>query len=107
MLAFETRDLILDQAAGDSRYLEFLRVPALNMGLYVLPTGSIDQQQPHEEDEVYYVVEGHATITVDGQDRPVEPGSIVYVAAHVEHRFSNITQDLRVLVCFAATPTED
>ena len=106
MLAFETRDLILEQATRDARYLEFLRVPALNMGLYALPTGSIDPQHPHDEDEVYYVVEGRGTITVDGEDRPVEPGSTVYVAAHVEHTFYNITEDLRVLVFFAAPPTD-
>ncbi len=106
MLAFETRELIEEQATRDNRYLEFLRVPALNMGIYVLPIGSKDAQQPHDEDEVYYVVEGRALITVDDEDRPVEAGSLVYVAAHVTHRFHHIEEELKVLVFFASAPTE-
>ncbi len=102
MDAFEIGELIEQQAAGDERYLEFLRVPDLNCGLYVLPAGGEDAQQPHPEDEVYYVLEGRATITVADEDPPVQPGSIVYVAAEVEHRFHDIEEQLSVLVFFAA-----
>lgn len=102
MHAFEARDLIEQQSAGDARYLEFLRVPDLNCGLYVLAAGSDDTQQPHAEDEVYYVIEGRATIAVADEDRPVQAGSIVYVAAGVEHRFHHIEEQLRVLVFFAS-----
>src|SRR3712207_4430718 len=82
-------------------YLEFLRVPSLSVGLYCLPAEGTDPQQPHTEDEVYYVVQGHATIRVAAEDRPVGPGSIVFVAAGVEHRFHTIQEDLVILVFFA------
>jgi len=101
MHVFEARDLIEQQSAGDARYLEFLRVPDLNCGLYVLAAGSDDTQQPHAEDEVYYVIEGRATIAVSDEDRPVQAGSIIYVAAGIEHRFHHIEEQLRVLVFFA------
>ena len=101
MDAFEIGELIELQAAGDSRYLEFLRVRDLNAGLYVLPAGSEDTQQPHEEDEVYYVLEGRASIVVGDETRPVQAGSVVYVAAQVPHRFVDIEEQLRVLVFFA------
>ena len=101
MDAFEVRELIERQAASDARYLEFLRVPDLNAGLYVLPAGAEDTQQPHEADELYYVIEGRASIVVENEVRPVEPGSIVYVAAEVEHRFVDIEEELKVLVFFA------
>ena len=58
--AFELSDLRARQAAGEKLYLEFLRVPALSTGLYVLPTGGTDPQKPHAEDEVYYVISGRA-----------------------------------------------
>ena len=54
MEAFEIGGLIEEQAASDARYLEFLRVPDLSSGLYVLPAGADDTQQPHDEDEVYF-----------------------------------------------------
>jgi mannose-6-phosphate isomerase-like protein (cupin superfamily) len=103
MDAFEIGELIERQASGDSRYLEFLRVPDLNAGLYVLPAGADDTQQPHAEDEVYYVLEGRASIVVADETGPVTAGSVVYVAAGVEHRFVEIAEELRVLVFFASS----
>ncbi len=71
------------------------------MGLYVLKAGGIDPQQPHSEDEVYYIAAGRGMIRVGGEDQPVEAGSVVFVAAGVEHRFHSITEDLHILVFFA------
>jgi mannose-6-phosphate isomerase-like protein (cupin superfamily) len=82
-------------------YLEFIRVPALSVGLYVLPAGAVDRQKPHGENEVYYVVEGRGRITVGGESRDVGPGSVVYVGATVAHRFHDIEEELRILVFFA------
>ncbi len=101
MNAYDIRALIAQQAGGDSRYLEFLRVPDLSMGLYVLKAGEPDPQQPHAEDEVYVVVGGVAKIRVGDEDRDVQNGSIVYVAKGVPHRFHAISADLTVLVFFA------
>lgn len=101
MDAFEYLSLLEQQAQSGKRYLEFIRVPGLSTGLYVLPAGSEDTQQPHTEDEVYYVIEGRASIRVGEENRPVGPGSTIYVAARVEHRFHSIVEDLKVLVFFA------
>src|SRR4051812_17141908 len=100
MQAYELSD-IRQQRKPDEVWLEFLRVPALSMGLYTLPAGGVDHQQPHTEDEVYYVTSGRATIQVDGEDRPVQAGSLVYVAANVKHHFHSISEELSVLVFFA------
>ncbi|MDA0352765.1 MAG: cupin domain-containing protein [Chloroflexi bacterium] len=107
MDAFEIAEIVERQAAGGSRYLEFLRVPALNAGLYVLPAGSEDTQRPHEEDEVYHVLEGRGSIVVGDETRPVQAGSVVYVAAHEPHRFVDIEEQLRILVFFAAAPATE
>ncbi len=101
MHSYELADLMVEQRHSNRLYLEFLRVPALSMGVYTLPAGTEDPQQPHDEDEVYYVTHGMATIRVGGADQPVVPGSIIYVPAHVEHRFHDVTEDLTVLVFFA------
>ena len=101
MDAFEIDQLLAEREQVGRAYLEFLRVPALSAGLYVLPAGEADPQQPHTEDEVYYVARGRAQIRVAGEDRPVGPGSVVFVAAGVEHRFHSIAEDLAVLVFFA------
>jgi mannose-6-phosphate isomerase-like protein (cupin superfamily) len=101
MQAFELTDLIFQREAGDKPYLEFLKVPDLSMGLYVLPVGGVDPQSPHTEDEVYYVVGGKAQIKVADENRAVQAGSIVYVAKNVEHSFHSIEEELTVIVFFA------
>ena len=106
MQAFEIAELINQQEASDKAYLEFLRVPSLSMGLYVLPAGGTDPQSPHTEDEVYYIVSGLGQIRVGHEDRSVKPGSTVFVAARVEHRFHSIIEDLKILVFFAPAESE-
>jgi mannose-6-phosphate isomerase-like protein (cupin superfamily) len=101
MEAFQIASLIELQARAGKTYLEFLRVPSLSLGVYRLPAGSVDSQNPHTEDEVYYVVNGRAKIRVGEEDRSVGAGSIVFVAAHISHRFYAIEDDLTVLVFFA------
>ena len=70
------------------------------MGLYVLAAGEPDRQQPHTEDEVYYVISGRGRVTVGDEVRDVGPGSIVFVATGVPHRFHDITEDLTLFVVF-------
>ena len=101
MQAYELNQLISERADSNKLYLEFLKVPDLSMGLYVLPAGVIDPQSPHTEDEVYYVVSGRAQILVAEENRDVQAGSIVYVAKNVAHRFHSIEEELTVLVFFA------
>jgi len=88
------------------RYLEFLRVPAMSAGVYVLPAGSSDPQSPHQEDEMYYVVRGRARVRAGSEEQAVREGSVIFVAAGVEHRFFDITEELVVLVFFAPAESE-
>lgn len=101
MHAYELVQLISQHQDSNKLYLEFLKVPDLSMGLYVLPAGGTDPQSPHTEDEVYYVVSGKAKIKVADEDRDVQAGSIVYVEKNVEHRFHSIEEELTVIVFFA------
>ncbi len=101
MQAYEIADLLATQAATGRAYHEFINIPALSVGLYTLPAGGTDPQQPHSEDEVYYVVSGRAVIQVGDEDQPVTTGSVVLVTAGVPHHFHSITVDLTVLVFFA------
>jgi mannose-6-phosphate isomerase-like protein (cupin superfamily) len=101
MQAWMIADLMAQQAQRNEPYFEFLRVPLLSVGVYTLAVGARDEQQPHSEDEVYYVVAGRAMLSVGDDERAVAPGDLVYVAAHVPHRFHTITEDLTTLVFFA------
>jgi mannose-6-phosphate isomerase-like protein (cupin superfamily) len=100
MKAFELDEVARERATSERPYLEFVTVPDLSVGLYVLAVGQPDLQQPHAEDEVYYVISGRGRITVGAEVRDVRPGSIVFVAAAVPHRFHDIVEDLTLLVAF-------
>jgi mannose-6-phosphate isomerase-like protein (cupin superfamily) len=101
MEAFKVTHLIDQQNQSRQDYLEFLRVPSLSAGLYMLAAGAVDMQEPHTEDEVYYIISGRGLIQVGDESHPVEAGTLVYVKANADHRFHTITEDLRVLVLFA------
>lgn len=98
--AWELTELQRERAAAGRLYHEFLAVPDLSAGLYVLDVGATDPQSPHAEDELYYVIAGRARVTVGEDERPVVAGSLVFVAAHVPHRFHDIEERLVLLVAF-------
>jgi mannose-6-phosphate isomerase-like protein (cupin superfamily) len=86
--------------AANRRYLEFLRVPDLSAGLYVLEPGASDPQQPHAEDEVYVIMSGRCRFRAGAVERDVAPGSVLFVPARQEHRFLDIRERLEALVFF-------
>jgi mannose-6-phosphate isomerase-like protein (cupin superfamily) len=94
-------DLLADAAAEKRSWTEFLRQPALSLGVYRLGVGQPDLQQPHTEDEVYYVISGRASFRAAGEQLSVQPGSILFVERDVEHRFYDVIEDLTLLVFFA------
>ena len=94
------RELLGRLAPDGHDFAEVFRAPSGSLSLTVArwPAGSIDDQQPHTEDEVYYVVAGRARLTIGDEEVRVEPGSVAFVAAGVEHRFSRMEEDIEVLV---------
>jgi len=87
--------------AAPNHYVEQLRVDDLSVGTYSIPAGGSDDQTPHTEDEIYVVQRGRARLAGEGGSVHVGPGSVVYVPAGEAHRFTDIAEDLAVLVLFA------
>jgi mannose-6-phosphate isomerase-like protein (cupin superfamily) len=106
---FQVAELLKERARQGRSYLEFLRVPAMSAGVYVLTAGATDPQQPHYQDEIYYVVRGKAKMRLVSKERAEErieehsvaEGSVIFVEAGLEHRFFDVEQELVVLVVFA------
>lgn len=78
----------------------------LELGVYVLVAPEPDRQQPHEDDEVYVVLEGTGVLQVEGNDVRVQEGSAVFVEAGADHRFTAY-EHLSVLVIFERRPAEN
>lgn len=82
-------------------YYEFLQRDSLSVGIYHLAAGEPDRQRPHTEDEIYYVLSGEGRVEIDGEVSAVRPGSVVFVARHLPHRFLDYPDGLTLLVVFA------
>ncbi len=102
---FSLEEVTRATRASDARYHEFLRVPALSAAIYILPGGEEDTQTPHSEDEVYLVTRGSGRVQVGDELADIGPGSLIYVARDVEHRFQDYSDDLEILVIFAPAYT--
>ena len=103
---FHIAELENQRAHSGKRYLEFLRIPVMSAGVYVLPGGGTDTQSPHREDELYYIVRGKARMRVNAETRTVQAGSIIFVAASADHSFYDIEEEMVILVFFAPAESE-
>jgi mannose-6-phosphate isomerase-like protein (cupin superfamily) len=83
--------------AGE-RFVELFRHGTLSVELYA-PRGT-DPQQPHTRDEVYVVVEGRGAFRNGPDHHPFERGDVLFVAAGVEHRFEEFSDDFAAWVFF-------
>lgn len=101
-LVFQLADLMARIEPGSVRFQEILRTPSLSCSIYHLPAGSKEMQSAHEEDELYLVLAGRARLRVEGEDRLIEKGSLMYVRTACDHAFFDIEEDLTVLAFFGA-----
>jgi mannose-6-phosphate isomerase-like protein (cupin superfamily) len=93
-------------AAGTGGYEIVHESPGLEIGVYVLVAPEPDGQQPHEDDEVYVVLEGAGVLEIEEERVELREGHAVFVPARAEHRFVGYEQ-LSVLVIFERKRPED
>ena len=86
-------------AAGSGGYEVVHDSPGLEIGVYVLVAPEPDRQQPHEDDEVYVVLEGSGSLEIEGNPVELREGHAIFVPAGAEHRFVGYEQ-LALLVVF-------
>jgi mannose-6-phosphate isomerase-like protein (cupin superfamily) len=97
--AFDTGDVVERLRAAGGGYEIVHESPGLELGVYVLVAPEPDHQQPHEDDEVYIVLEGSGALEVESEQTDLSEGRAVFVPAGAEHRFVGYEQ-LAVLVVF-------
>ena len=81
--------------------------PGLEVGVYVLVAPEPDHQNAHADDELYVVLEGRGTLTIEEEHVSLAVGQAAFVPAGAEHQFTGY-EGLSVLVIFSrqkeATP---
>jgi mannose-6-phosphate isomerase-like protein (cupin superfamily) len=82
-------------------WIEHMASDALSLGTYSIPAGGLDDQSPHTEDEIYVVRSGRATLVTPSGTAAVGPGCAIFVPAGEPHKFTEVTEDLTLVVVFA------
>jgi mannose-6-phosphate isomerase-like protein (cupin superfamily) len=102
--AFDVLEVAERLSTGNGGYEVVHESAGVQIGVYVLVAPEPDSQQPHEWDELYIGLRGRGTLTVEGEEFPVEEGGAVYVKAGADHRFTGY-DNLSVLVLFDKSET--
>ena len=106
MHAFEIAAVRQRLAEAGGGYEIVHQSAGLELGVYVLVAPEPDRQQPHEDDELYVVLEGTGVLEIEGESVPVREGTAVFVEAGADHRFTAY-EHLSVLVLFERKPAEN
>ena len=99
---FQLSELMEEIDRNAVNFRELLQTPSMSCAIYHLPAGSKDMQTPHDEDELYFVVEGRGRLRVNGAEHPIVKNTMMYVRASCDHAFFDIEEDLTVLAFFGS-----
>ena len=97
---YNTNEYVKKITKSDTYFHTFINKENLAAGILRLEPGEIDTQEPHESDEIYYVVRGDGFLNIDGKDYPVSEGMSYYVAKNIPHNFHGNKKELVVLYFF-------
>ncbi|MFZ8922367.1 MAG: cupin domain-containing protein [Nitrosopumilaceae archaeon] len=78
----------------------FINKQSLAAGVLVLQPGEEDTQEPHQSDEVYFIIKGNGFLKIKNKDYPVEQNKMYFVGKEIEHYFHGNTKELIVLYFF-------
>jgi len=97
---FALNDYVEKIKKGDSYFHTFINRPSLAAGILVLRPGEEDAQEPHDSDEVYYVISGDGYLRIGDKDYAVSKGRLFFVARDAKHHFHGNKKELRAIYFF-------
>jgi len=84
--------------SDDGLYAVLLENGSMELGYY--QPAKTDEQTPHDQDEIYIVQTGSGIFVRADEEISFEPGDALFVAANVEHRFIDFSDDFAAWVIF-------
>jgi mannose-6-phosphate isomerase-like protein (cupin superfamily) len=99
--AYDVNELMKKLKSSGNWFYGFMSKGSMDAGILRLMPGAKDPQEPHANDELYYVISGHGFIRIEKDEIPIKPGSIIFVPAKKRHNFHGNKDELQVLYVFA------
>jgi len=97
---FDTKSYIDQLKKSDSYFHTFINRNSLAAGILVLQPNEEDTQEPHDSDELYYVIKGDGFLKINQRDYPVEEGKTFFVPKNIKHYFFGNKKELIVIYFF-------
>ncbi len=100
-IKFDTIQYLNKLKKSNSYFHTFINKESLAVGVIFLKPGEKDTQEPHESDEIYYILDGDGFLCISGKSYSVKKGQIYFVAKNIPHHFYGNTKNLSVLYFFS------
>ena len=88
---------------SSSYFYTFINKNTLAAGVLVLQPDEKDTQEPHDSDEIYYVIEGDGFLKIKNKNYAVSKDKIFFVEKNVEHHFHGNKTELKILYFFGGS----
>ena len=102
-IKFDTIQYLNKLKKGNSYFHTFLNKESLAVGVLFLRPGEKDTQEPHESDEIYYIIDGNGFLQINKKSYPVKKDQIYFVARNIPHHFYGNTKNLSALYFFGGS----
>jgi mannose-6-phosphate isomerase-like protein (cupin superfamily) len=99
-LDYDVTEYIEKIKKSDEYFHTFINKQSLAAGVLVLQPVEEDTQEPHESDEVYFIIKGDGFLKIKNKDYPVGPNKMYFVEKNVDHFFHGNKKELVVLYFF-------
>ncbi|WPP51741.1 cupin domain-containing protein [Catalinimonas niigatensis] len=91
-------DALAALGKSQKEFITLFEHGSLSVELY--QPNKIDQQQPHEQDEIYVIIAGTGKFTLEKQTFSFASGDFFFVPAGKAHRFTDFSADFSTWVFF-------
>ncbi|MCB0520626.1 MAG: cupin domain-containing protein [Lewinellaceae bacterium] len=88
----------LSKHPGGKPFITLLEKGKMYVEIY--QPNKVDLQKPHDQDEIYVVINGSGTFYNNGERRTFQPGDLLFVPAGIEHRFEDFSEDFKTWIIF-------
>ena len=99
-LEFTLKDYLEKIKKTNSYFHTFINKDSLATGILMLQPGEEDTQEPHDSDEVYFIISGNGFLKIKNKDYVISKDKLFFVGKGVPHYFHSNTTELKVLYFF-------
>ena len=104
-IQFDTNQYLKKLKNNKSYFKTFINKESLATGVLFLKPDQKDTQEPHESDEIYYILSGNGFLQIGKKSYRIKEGQIYFVAKDIPHHFYGNTKNLSVLYFFGGFDT--